>query len=292
MSAYDCSLCQYSTLIKSNFSKHLKTAKHQSKIPAKEKYECVLCGKKYSGKNGLWYHKRKCFPVVDEKEEEQVPAASNEDIIELLHKQEETMKQQGIMLQKNEEVMQNLLSIASSPVQVQQTINNTQNNNFHFNLQFFLNDTCKDALNISDFINSVTCTLEDAIRVGNDGYVKGITDTIINQLKKLSQDQRPLHCTDLKRQVMYIKENDVWEKDVEQVKLRKAVTDITKINSRVVPQYKELHPDCYDSESNHSDIYNVLIVEAMGGQTLDMKTNQVQIMKNIAKHVTIDKTIL
>jgi len=204
-----------------------------------------------------------------------------------------------------ENVMQTITDekavVIAHPIAVETSLtNNITNNNIQhnvqnnttFNLQFFLNETCKYAMNMTEFIESIKCDLNDVIRVGKMGYVDGIADIIISNLKKLEISQRPLHCSDLKRQSMYIKDNDVWEFDENHIKTRNAVMKVTKVNSRLVPLYKVEHPDCCKADSKYSDEYDEILVEAMGGKYLDIKTNQGKIVKKIAKETTIDKHIM
>jgi hypothetical protein len=213
-------------------------------------------------------------------------------------------------LKQNDDALQRILTekICSSSQEITTTTNiqNIENNietnvenvenmetHNHFNLQFFLNETCKNAINMSDFIKSIVCNLQDVIDVGKKGYVAGMTDIIIRNLNMLEQNERPMHCSDLKRQSMYIKDDNVWNKDDEQqTRTHDALTAITKINSRSVPLYKAKHPDCCKSDSRYSDEYDNIIVEAMGGKHSTMRLNQDKIIRNITKVITIDKSLV
>jgi hypothetical protein len=156
----------------------------------------------------------------------------------------------------------------------------------------FLNEDCKDAMNITDFVNSINLQLCDLEHVGKVGYVEGISNIIIKNLKALDVTKRPVHCTDPKRETIYIKDGDVWEKDEDDnKKLRKMIKSVAFRNCKNTRLFKEKYPDCMKSESRYSDIYNKIIIEVMGGTsaTNDIE-NQNKIMRKIAKEMTIDKS--
>ena len=173
--------------------------------------------------------------------------------------------------------------------------NNNSNNNSHnktFNLQFFLNETCKDAMNIMDFVDSIKLQLSDLEKVGKCGFVEGISNIIVQNLNSLDETKRPVHCTDSKREVMYVKDEDKWEKENEtKVKLRKAIKNVAYKNTKMLSEFRTKHPDCLKSESKYSDKYNKLVMEAMGGKGDNDSEKEDKIIKNIAKEVTIDKAI-
>jgi hypothetical protein len=163
---------------------------------------------------------------------------------------------------------------------------NTNSLNKTFNLQFFLNETCKDAMNIMDFVDSIKLQLTDLEKVGEIGYVEGISNIITTNLNALDVTQRPIHCTDKKRETLYIKDEDKWEKENEEKKkIRKVVKKVADKNIMLLQKFKEAHPDCIKSASNFSDQYNKLIIESMDTD----KENENKIIKNITKTVTIDK---
>ena len=168
--------------------------------------------------------------------------------------------------------------------------NTTNSHNKSFNLQFFLNETCKDAMNITEFVDSIKLQLSDLEDVGELGYVKGISNIIVKNLKALDVTQRPVHCADKKREVLYVKDDNKWEKDNEDnEKLRKMIKRVAFKNYKQIKQFKDKYPDCNSSESKHSDRYNKIIIESMGGAGDNEKENESKIIKNISKEVTIDK---
>jgi hypothetical protein len=169
--------------------------------------------------------------------------------------------------------------------------NNTINsNNKTFNLQVFLNETCKDAMNITDFVNSLKLQLSDLENVGKVGFVEGISSIIVKNLQALDVHKRPVHCADKKREVIYIKDEDKWEKeDAEKNKIRKVIKNVACKNQRLLTKFKELHPGCNFSESKYSDHYSKLVIEAMGGAGDNDAEKEDKIIQKIAKEVVIDK---
>jgi hypothetical protein len=206
------------------------------------------------------------------------------EIMKYLMKENSEMKnmmldQQNIMMKVIENGTNNTTNITS----------NTNSHNKAFNLNFFLNETCKDAMNIMDFVDSIKLQLSDLEGVGELGYVEGISNIIVKNLKELHVTQRPLHCTDKKRETMYIKDEDKWEKDEEKKKLHKVVRKVTCKNQNLIPKFKEKHPDCNTYHSKFSDQYNKIIIESMGGKGDNDYEKEEKIIKNISKQVFIDK---
>ena len=168
--------------------------------------------------------------------------------------------------------------------------NNINSNNKTFNLQFFLNETCKDAMNITDFVDSLKLQLSDLENVGKLGFVEGISSIIVKNLQALDVHKRPVHCADKKREVIYIKDEDKWEKeDEERNRMRKVIKNVAYKNERLLQKYKEVHPGCNFSESKYSDQYSKLVIEAMGGAGNNDTEKEDKIIQKIAKEVVIDK---
>jgi hypothetical protein len=285
-----CKYCKYITDNKKDFNKHLATAKHQKKeqnfkmetLETKKSHTCS-CLKQFKTRNGLWKHKKICSLLENNEKK----GFSEKDMI-----QKEFIDKELFMtlLKQNAE----LLEIVKNGTHniTNNTTNNTNNNcnNKSFNLQFFLNETCKDAMNIMDFVNSIELQLSDLESVGELGYVKGISNIILKHLKALDVTQRPVHCSDAKREVLYIKDNDVWEKeDHENNKMRKAVKYISHKNTKLLPLWKEKNPDCQNYYSSKSDKYNYMVIEAMGGMGENYAEKEDKIIRNIAKEVIIEK---
>ena len=192
-------------------------------------------------------------------------------------------------MKKNDELQQMMMDVIKNGTH---NSNTTNSHNKSFNINFFLNETCKDAMNIMDFAESIQLQLNDLMRVGELGYVEGITDIIVKNLKALDVTQRPVHCTDKKRETIYIKDENKWEKDAEQKKMHKLVKRVASKNQRLLPKFKEVHPDCIKSSSQYSDQYNKLIIEAMGGRGDNDYEKEEKIIKNISKAVIVEKEVL
>jgi len=156
----------------------------------------------------------------------------------------------------------------------------------------FLNETCKDAMNIADFVESIKFQLSDLERVGELGYIEGISNIIVKNLKDLDVTKRPVHCTDKKRETMYIKDEDKWERDEEQKKMHKIIRKVTVKNARMLPKFKEAHPDCIISTSRFSDQYNNIIMEAMGGMGENDFEKEEKIIKKVSKEVIVGREFL
>jgi hypothetical protein len=171
------------------------------------------------------------------------------------------------------------------------TINTTTHTNSHnkaFNLNFFLNETCKNAMNITDFVDSIKLQLSDLMEVGEIGYVEGISKIIVNNLNNLDETIRPIHCTDKKRETFYIKDENHWEKeDDEKKKIKKVIKNIANKNIRLLPQFREKYPEYNNSSSKISDKHDKMVIEAMGGTGNDDIEKEEKIIKNISKATTI-----
>jgi hypothetical protein len=244
----------------------------------------------------LWRHKKKCNfennNYVDNKSNDNLNSSINsitpELVMELI-KDNKELKQ--IILEQNNTI-NNLVKNG-----VTQATNNTNslnnNNNKTFNLQFFLNETCKDAMNIMDFVDSIKLQLSDLEKVGEVGYTQGISNIITTNLKALDVTQRPVHCTDKKRETMYIKDENKWEKeDEENTKLRKVIKRVANKNIRLLPLFRDKYPEYKNSSSKISDKYDKIALEAMGGPPGDNdKEKDEKIIHNISKCVIIDKYI-
>ena len=291
---YYCILCDYRTCKSSNYATHNSTAKHikRAKTPVLEtfgnqnkpktscsQYFCEKCNREFKNRSGLWKHKQKCNDTIDtDSEKEMTPTIDPSD------------KELIIMLIKKNDELQNMMMEVIKNGTTQNSHNNTTNShNKAFNLNFFLNETCKDAMNITEFVESIKLQLSDLERVGEVGYVEGISNIIVKNLKDLDVTQRPVHCTDKKRETMYIKDEDTWEKDEEQKKMHKLVRKVADKNARMLPKFKEAHPDCTKSASRYSDQYNKIIMEAMGGRGDNDFEKEEKIIKRVSKEVIVEK---
>ena len=247
-----------------------------------KKFICQNCNKSYKDNSGLWRHKKKCC-IKENNEELNNHEITPELIMSVLQQNKEL---QQILLEQNKTIVE--LS-KNNTITNNNNITNTNSHNKTFNLQFFLNETCKDAMNIMDFVDSIKVQLCDLEKVGKIGYVEGISNIIVKNLNSLDETKRPVHCTDAKREVMYVKDENKWEKENENKnKLRKAIKHVAHKNSKMLKDFKTKHPDCDKSESKFSDQYNKLVIEALGGKGDNDLEKEDKIIKNIAKQVTID----
>jgi len=298
---YYCEKCDYKCFKIYNWNKHITTAKHNKEIIVDDlvaksgkkwqiNYSCEKCNKCFQTNAGLWKHKTKgkCAKIdeiIEEKNEvidlyKNTISNKDELIITLLKQNAELIKgQQDMMIKLSENGINN-----------NHSNNNTNSHNKTFNLQFFLNETCKDAMNIMDFVDSIKLQLTDLEKVGKIGYVEGISSIIVKNLNLLDETKRPVHCTDSKREVMYVKDEDKWEKENEEKnKIRKAIKHVAHKNTKMLSEFRMKNPDCLKSTSKMSDQYNKLVMEAMGGKGDNDLEKEDKIIKNIAKEVIIEK---
>ena len=290
---YYCNICDYKCFKKFNWYRHLLTSKHleemkwnkmEIKKEQKEQKEqntklfvCEKCNKEFKTSSGLWKHKQKCCSIDNEVLDKE---PSDKELIMMLIKENSDLKN----------MMMKVLENGTTNNTINNNINNTNSNNKTFNLQVFLNETCKDAMNISDFIESVKLQVSDLENVGKVGYIEGISNIIIKNLEALEVEKRPVHCTDQKREVMYVKEDNIWEKEDEANKrLRKAIRTIAHKNICMFKAFREKYPDCEEYDSKKNSQYNKIVYEAMGGKGDDDYEKDTKIIKKIAKVVGIEK---
>ena len=295
-----CELCDFNCCKKSDWNRHITRPKHKKRENDNQngkndngknillKYVCE-CGKEYAHSSGLSRHKNsnKCLPS-DININQNTFLEDEIDVKMLTNLVLETVKQNKELMEQNQELTNKLFEICKNGT------NNTMiNNNSHnktFNLNVFLNENCKDAMNIMDFVESLKLQLTDLENVGKLGFVEGISNIIVKNLKALDVHKRPVHCSDSKREVMYIKDEDKWEKENEEnVKLRKAIKYIAHKNSKLITEFRAKYPDCGKSDSIKCDQFNKLVIEAMGGFGNEDYDNENKIIKKIAKEVIINK---
>ena len=285
IACYSCKKCDYNTSNKKDFNKHNLTAKHQKNsvstifnkngileenIP--KIYDCI-CGKIYKERSGLWRHKQKCNGAI--KKLNQMPQFDTNLIIELL--------------KQNQELQKSLIELSKEKTV---TNNNNITNNKTFNLHVYLNEDCKDALNISDFVSSIKVELEDLEETGRLGYVEGVSRIINKNLGDLDQNKRPIQCSDLKREIIYIKDDDKWTKEGDENKpiLKKAIKQIANENIKQISDWRKKYPDCTASDSRKNDQYLNIVSNAMaGGNKEEQEININKIVSKISKEVTIEK---
>jgi hypothetical protein len=288
-----CKCCDFKCCKKSDWDRHNLTLKHKKndkrmtnddKITPKtsEKFVCE-CGKEYKHRQGLWSHKKKCESAVFTPTESEQP--SNNIIVELL-KQNKEFKE--LIIEQNKQIME--LAKEKNTV-INNTTNNSNTNNNQFNLQFFLNEQCKDALNLGDFVEQIKLQLSDLDMIGRVGYVEGMSKIFMRNLHALDVFKRPIHCSDLKRETLYIKDKNSWEKENgENIKIKRAIKGIENKNIKQIPFWVKENPASEDFETKKHMEYQNILLEAMGGSTLEDDNKKCdKIIRNIAKEVVIDK---
>jgi hypothetical protein len=294
-----CKKCDYNTSSKADYDRHLLTRKHTNVdacLPKKTQIIRVCeCGKEYSCRQSLFIHKKKCNanvnlnPNILHKEDKSEIKMLTNLVLEIVKSNNDLQKQnsdfQNHMFNSFNEVIKN-------GVNSNNNINNINNINSHnktFNLQFFLNETCKDAMNMSEFIDSMKLQLSDLESVGKLGFVDGISNIIINNLNALDVEKRPVHCSDSKRETMYIKDQDKWEKEDDELnKMKQMIRQVRDKNISLINSWRDLYPECLLSNSKKTDQYNNICMESFGFK----KEREEKIISKIAKSVVINKNEL
>lgn len=324
---YYCECCGYNSKLKKDFNKHLVTKKHNINIEnsvdlvtdeteksddeqeetslrdpryqrdqreqrvhhqdvpvsVKKRYECTGCSKVYKDYSGLWKHNRKsCIKPANNGAK--ISSASNTmvntDLLNKIMEQNQELQKQVFELSKN-----------SNTTNSHNTNSHNTTNNNQFNLNFFLNETCKDAININDFIRSIQLQLEDLEQTARLGYVEGVSRILINALRVMDVEKRPIHCTDIKRETVYVKNQDNWEKDnPDKNNLKRAVDYIAEKNMRQIDDWKVQNPNWEDYNSQESQVLNKIYISALGGGTPDEDVKFMnKIIKNVLQEVVVDK---
>ena len=309
---FNCLLCDYHTSSRKDFAKHELTRKH-AKLYAKSIVKktvnkpialtmrtCSNCNHVFSTKGNLKKHQARFCREVSSQQEQiiaiEAPIISepvqtkqndsvvtNEVILDLIKKHSEL---QNVLMEQSAKIME----MAKTPTTI---VNSTTNNNNHFNLNLFLNAKCKNAVNITDFVNSIQVQVDDLKATGRLGYVDGISRIFINALKDMEIEKRPIHCTDMKRETIYVKDQNAWEKENADKKMKSAVNHIAKMNLSQLPAWKENNPGYEVMDSPENNEYLHLSMTALGGRTDQEEEKYMnKIMKNVIKEVVIDKDSL
>jgi hypothetical protein len=284
---YECKICDFISCKNSNYIKHISTPKHQKRMLSTNinnlmpenavKFICNTCNKCYKERSGLWRHAKMCTPIID---------TSNNNVVD---------KELVMLLIKENSELKNMMMDAQNKMLevIKPGTHNTINTNSHnktFNLQFFLNETCKNAMNIMDFVDSLKLQLVDLERMVEIGFVNGMSNIIIKNLQNMDITERTLHCTDQKREVIYVKDADKWDKEEDaKPKLRKAIKHIAHKNAKLIGEFKEKHPDYKTCAAKISTQYNTMVIEAMGGIGSNDLCNENKIIKRISKEIMVDK---
>jgi len=292
---FNCDCCHYVCGKNSEYIRHLLTKKHIGNASGNNKIttiKCKFCNKIYKSKKGLWGHNKLCSKgtTIEENkviQDEHISDASN-NVIQLLINENKDFKNMIIELVKSNTELQKQMIDVCQKIQPgnNNTVINTNSHNKTFNLQLFLNEECKDAMNMSDFINSIEIKISDLVNIGKLGYVEGVSNIIIKQLNDTDLNKRPVHCSDAKRETLYVKEENKWEKETQDTKqMLTAVRGVNKKNYQMLHNWKEKDPKCMDSKSKQCDEYMKIMTKVMDGDIENIN----KVIKKLAKEVVIEK---
>lgn len=298
---YTCEICDYTCCKKDSYKKHLNSIKHKNSEKCEkvakvaensQYYVCDLChyntNKKFNYAQHLMTAKHKNKSISKKENESVVVDPSSNDIKVITGLMVEIVKSNNDLQKQNQILQKQVLEICQK---IQQPIINTNshnsnNNNKTFNLHFFLNEECKDAMNMSEFIDSIKVKISDLENIGKLGYIEGMSNIIIKQLNDTDVNKRPIHCSDAKRETLYVKEENKWEKETEDTKkMVKAVRDVDKKNYKLLSNWKEIYPECANSKSKQSDEYLKVVNKVMDGD----EENVNKVIKRVSKQVLIEK---
>lgn len=291
---YNCNICDFLTFNKNDYARHIATKKHLrntsatfGNILATEKtLHCEYCDKPYTDRSGLWRHKKKCqqSQKLNSKSHFNDDPTDKQLIMLLIKENTELRKEQSDI----KEIILEIVKNGTHNTTNNAVTNNTNSHNKAFNLNFFLNETCKNAMNITDFVDSIKLQLSDFINVGEVGFIEGISDIIVKNLNSLDETIRPIHCTDQKRETFYVKDENIWEKeDEDKKKIQKLIKNVAFKNEKLMKSYKEKYPDYNDPDSKRSDQYSKTVIEAMDCK----EESREKIIKNISRATIIKSKV-
>jgi hypothetical protein len=285
---YNCEMCDYKCCNKTNFSKHILTRRHLNrytelhknceKLPSK--YACS-CGRQYTYRQGLYAHKKTCIPnivIIDNVNEMKRPIDEIQILTNLVT---ELVRSNSELVKQNQDVQQKMLELCKNGTHV------TNSNNKSFNINLFLNEQCKDAINFHEFVENIKVSREDLMSTGQLGFVGGISKILLDQLKQLGVHERPIHCTDLKRDTVYIKENNEWNKEEDDVKIRSAIQEVTRKSMGTLIDWKKNNPDYEDMDSKFSQDCLLMQRNSIAGYERD--TLLPKVIRELNKALIIDK---
>ena len=291
-----CKFCDFKCCRQAEYTRHLKTNKHKrvtesnKKTPKDESNTFVcICGKAYKYRPGLAKHKKTCITIDTLADTTPVLEIKETEIYKQMHEQIDSKSDKELKELVKDLIKQNseLVKTINEIVPKIGTTNNITNNNTNFNLNVFLNEKCKDALNISDFIESLKITLEDLDFSNKNGMVQGISNLMIKGLKELDIHKRPIHCTDAKRDIIYIKDKEKWEKDDNHSKIKNTIVKVANKERNSLYLWVDKNPDWFDSES--TQIEYLTMMRNICEPVEDFEKNEKKIIKNIGREVTLDK---
>ena len=290
-----CEKCDFKCCKPSDWTRHILTRKHKDtyKILTNNNefyaenanvintYICD-CGKEYKHRQSLWNHKKKCENNIESLNKTDYTNLTPNIVLQILKQNEDLQK---LLVEQTTKLME--LAKDGKNIINSNNINNTTNN---FNLNVFLNEKCKDAINITDFVNSLVVNINDLEETTRLGYAEGISKIFVNGLKQLDIYKRPIHCSDLKREVLYIKDQDNWEKDEDKTHLLQAIKVVGHKNIKQISEWQKMNPQFNNPESKQNDKYLTMLCNVMsGGSKEETSKNYNKIVKNIIKETVIEK---
>jgi len=290
---FECKKCDYNTSKKCNFDKHNKTKKHidlhladgtSPKVAQHINDASFLCncGKIFQHRQSLFKHRNKCSRANDD-------TTKNDIIKQLIIQNQQLIFDNKEFKEMMFEQSNKMLEIASKPSTIANINNNCNNNNNQFNLQLFLNDKCKNAMNMSDFIDTIQIEDDDFENIGKLGYIQGISNIFIKGLKDLDETVRPMHCSDIKRETLYIKDNNMWDKDENKKRVKQAIAMIAHKNIKYIPIWTDSHPEALDGTTKKNDQYMRIANQVTTAITPDDENGINKIIRNVASQILIDK---
>jgi len=313
---FACKICDYSSSKESDYNRHLATRKHQNNDKNAKKNACI-CGKAFMHRQGLHVHRKKCqqyiskgvseydfeYDTIDGNKNENIIHNDDDDDDGVTYSSNDDENNDDIcsdgkvtitkemfikLLKDNEEMMKMIKSLSENQLTTPQHITNNNNiTNNQFNLNIFLNEKCKDALNMSEFIDSLKITLDDLLFSKNNGITRGVTDIMMKRLKELDIYKRPIHCTDIKRDVMYIKDEDKWHKDKNHDMFKNTIIKVANKERSALQQWAIDNPDWMDTEQKQ--IQYLTMVRSICEPIETYSNYERKIVKNIGKEIFVDK---
>ena len=284
---FKCEICNYKTCKKNNFDRHNSTQKHirnhlaingnKNEQNEQKFFFCTKCSKEFLSNSGLWRHKKKCIIenkiIKDDIYVNDICSnkliLSNDLIMKLLNDNQEM---RNVIIKQQEQISIMIPKMGNN--------NTTQNNKF--NIQVFLNEKCKDAINMTDFVKSIQVSIQQLDFTKRNGLANGLSKTIMDNMNKLSLYKRPMHCTDLKRETLYIKDEDVWSKDNNKEKIKKAIKKASGKNYNALQDWKDENPDFLKNDSKIE--YFTKTITTIGKPTDSIDT---KVIKNLCKETYI-----
>ncbi len=297
LTKFVCEKCDFICFQRCDWDRHIQRPKHINRVAGNSKEIKKLedpffckCGRKFKTNSGLWKHTKICDSKNNDLQLKEEP--SDKQLVMMLLKQNsEIIKENSELRKEQADIKELILEIVKNGTH--NTTNNnaittTNSHNKAFNLNFFLNETCKNAMNITDFVDSIKLQLSDFINMGEVGFIESISNIIVKNLNSLDETIRPIHCTDQKRETFYVKDEDKWEKEEEDKnRLKKLIKSVSFKNEILMKTYKEHYPDYNDPDSKRSDQYSKIVIEAMDCK----EESKEKIIKNISKATVIKSKI-